>query len=42
MYNLEENGYVNVVEFKWRFAIEVKDYDEKEILIHELFSKAMC
>ena len=40
MYNLERNGYVNVVGLKRRFAIEVEDYDEKEILIHELFSKS--
>ena len=30
MYNLERNGYVNVVGLKRRFAIEVEDYDEKE------------
>lgn len=40
MYNLERNGYVNVVGLKRRFAIEVEDYDEKETLIHELFSKS--
>ena len=40
MYNLERNGYVNVVGLKRRFAIEVEDYDEKEILIHEIFSKS--
>ncbi|MBO4293327.1 MAG: DUF4357 domain-containing protein [Clostridia bacterium] len=40
MYNLERNGYVNVVGLNRRFAIEVEDYDEKEILIHELFSKS--
>ena len=40
MYNLERNGYVNVVGLKRRFAIEVDDYDEKEILIQELFSKS--
>lgn len=40
MYNLERNGYVNVVGLKRRFAIEVEDYDEKEILIHDLFSKS--
>lgn len=40
MYNLERNGYVNVVGLKRRFAIEVEDYDEKEVLIHELFSKS--
>lgn len=40
MYNLERNGYVNVVGLKRRFAIEVEDYDEKETLIHELLSKS--
>ena len=40
MYNLERNGYVNVVGLKRRFAIEVEDYDEKEVLIDELFSKS--
>ena len=40
MYNLEKNGYSNVVGLKRRFAIEVEDYDEKEMLIHELFSKS--
>lgn len=40
MYNLERNGYVNVAGLKRRFAIEVDDYEEKEILIHELFSKS--
>ena len=40
MYNLERNGYVNVVGLKRRFAIEVEDYDEKESLIHELLSKS--
>lgn len=40
MYNLERNGYVNVVGLKRRFAIEVEDYDEKETLIHEIFSKS--
>ncbi len=40
MYNLEHNGYVQIVGLKRRFAIEVDDYDEKETLIHELFSKS--
>lgn len=29
MYNLEHNGYFNVVGLHRRFAIEVEDYDEK-------------
>lgn len=40
MYHLERNGYANVVGLKRNFAIEVEDYDEKETLIHELFSKS--
>lgn len=40
MYSLERNGYAQVVGLKRRFAIEVEDYDEKEILIQELFSKS--
>ena len=30
MYQLERNGYFNVVGLKRKFAIEVDDYDEKE------------
>lgn len=40
MYNLERNGYSNVVGLKRYFAIEVEDYDEKEILLDEIFSKS--
>lgn len=40
MYNLERNGYFNVVGLKRRFAIEVEDYDEKEAMLDEIFSKA--
>ena len=40
MYNLERNGYFNVVGLKRKFAIEVEDYDEKEILLDEIFSKS--
>lgn len=40
MYSLERNGYFNVVGLKRRFAIEVEDYDEKEALLDEIFSKA--
>lgn len=40
MYNLERNGYFNVVGLKRRFAIEVEDYDEKEVLLDEIFSKS--
>ena len=40
MYNLERNGYNNVVGLKRRFAIEVEEYNEKEILLHSLFDKS--
>lgn len=40
MYNLERNGYSNVVGLKRYFAIEVEDYAEKEILLGDIFSKS--
>ena len=40
MYQLERNGYFNVVGLKRRFAIEVEDYDEKEKLLDEIFAKS--
>jgi len=40
MYQLERNGYSNVVGLKRYFAIEVDDYDEKEILLDSIFSKS--
>lgn len=40
MYQLERNGYSNVVGLKRYFAIEVEGYDEKEILLDEIFSKS--
>lgn len=40
MYQLERNGYFNVVGLKRKFAIEVEDYDEKEILLDEIFAKS--
>lgn len=36
---LEKNGYGNVAGLRRFFAIEVEDYDDKEALIHEIFSK---
>lgn len=36
---LENNGYYNVVGLKRFFAIELEDYGDKEILLHEIFSK---
>lgn len=40
MYQLERNGYSNVVGLKRHFAIEVDDYDEKERLLGDIFSKS--
>jgi len=40
MYSLERNGYSNVVGLKRKFAIEVEDYDEKETLLSDIFSKS--
>lgn len=40
MYQLEHNGYCNVVGLKREFAIEVDDYDEKEVLLHTIFKKS--
>lgn len=36
---LEANGYYNVSGLKRAFAIEVDEYDDKESLLHEIFSK---
>lgn len=40
MYSLERNGYSNVVGLKRKFAIEVEDYNEKETLLGDIFSKS--
>lgn len=40
MYSLEHNGYSNVVGLQRQFAIEVEEYDEKEILLDDIFSKS--
>jgi hypothetical protein len=40
MYNLERNGYFNVAGLQCKFAIEVNNYDEKEELLDEIFSKS--
>lgn len=37
---LEKNGYQNIAGLHRRFAIEVEDYDEKETMLDEIFSKA--
>lgn len=36
---LEANGYYNVAGLKRYLAIELEDYDDKESLLHEIFSK---
>lgn len=40
MFTLERNGYANITGLKRYFAIEVDDYDEKEIMLDEIFSKS--
>ena len=37
---LESNGYANITGLKREFAIEVDEYDDKEKLIHDIFSKS--
>ncbi len=39
MRNLEANGYYNVTGLKRFFAIELEDYEDKENLLKEIFSK---
>lgn len=40
IYGLESDGYKNVTGLKLAFAIEVNDFDEKETLLHKVFSKS--
>lgn len=40
MNHLEKNGYCNVTGLKREFAIEVDEYDEKEKLLHIIFTKS--
>ena len=40
MYNLERDGYRNITGLKRHFAIEVDDYEDKEMLLHSLFSRS--
>ena len=40
MYGLERHGYANVTGLSREFAIELDNYDEKEKLLHEIFSKS--
>ncbi|MGY4105699.1 DUF4357 domain-containing protein [Ignavigranum ruoffiae] len=40
MYFLEKNGYSNVTALKRKFAIIVDDYEDKETLLDEIFSKS--
>ena len=37
---LESNGYRNVTGLKRKFAIEVDEYDEKEILLHNILDRS--
>ena len=40
MYELELHGYRNITGLKRKFAIEVEEYDEKEVLLHTIFEKS--
>ena len=40
MLHLESNGYRNVTGLKRQFAIELDNYDEKEVLLHNLFARS--
>lgn len=40
MSDLERNGYRNVTKLERKFAIEVEDFDSKEVLLHTIFSKS--
>lgn len=40
MSHIERDGYHRISVLKREFAIEVEDYDEKEKLLHEIFSKS--
>lgn len=40
MRNLEKNGYSNITGLKKEIAIETENYDEKEKLLHNIFSKS--
>ncbi len=40
MTELEQNGYKNITGLKRFFAIQVDNYDEKERLLHTIFSKS--
>lgn len=37
---LENNGYNNVTGLKREFAIEVEEYDKKEVMLHDIFNKS--
>ena len=40
MRELENNGYRNVTGLVRKFAIEVDEYDDKEVLLHTIFDKS--
>lgn len=40
MYNLEKNGYDNIVGLKRVIAIKTENYEAKEKMLHDIFSKS--
>ncbi len=40
MRNLEKNGYSNIVGLKKEIAIKTENYEDKEKMLHEIFSKS--
>ena len=40
MYYLEKNGYSNITGLQREIAIKVENYEEKEKMLHEIFSKS--
>lgn len=40
MYHLEKNGYSNITGLQREIAIKVENYEEKEKMLHEIFSKS--
>ncbi len=40
MYGLERNGYFNITGLRREFAIETDDYDEKESMLDDIFSRS--
>ncbi len=40
MSQIERDGYNNITGWQRMFGIEVDDYDEKEVLLHDIFAKS--